>query len=140
MCMTNVSCRWVFSSELPSAESSGHSIYNPSQSSTAQELNGYTWQITYADGSSAQGNVYQDTVKIGSAAVLGQAVEAAQEVSSGFAQDTNNDGLLGLGFSSINTGKALPVLFYTTLTLFSSQAPTPTHISRQCIQSRYPPK
>ncbi len=110
--LTNLCNRWVFSSELPSAESAGHTVYNPSQSSTAQELNGYTWDITYADGSSALGNVYQDTVTIGSAAVTGQAVELAQQVSSGFTQDTSNDGVLGLAFSSINTGTAPRIKFF----------------------------
>lgn len=42
---------------------------------------------------------------MGGITVKGQAVEAAKKVSSQFAQDPNNDGLLGLAFSSINTVK-----------------------------------
>jgi hypothetical protein len=94
---------WVFSSELPSSESAGHTVYNPSRSHTAQELQGYSWNITYGDGSSSSGNVYTDTVTVGGLSVTGQAVELAEEVSSQFVQDTASDGLLGLAFSSINT-------------------------------------
>lgn len=94
---------WVFSSELSSSEQSGHEIYNPSQSSTAQQVSGATWNISYGDGSGASGNVYTDDVTIGGVTVTGQDVELAQQVSSQFVQDTQNDGLVGLAFSSINT-------------------------------------
>lgn len=96
--------RWVFSSELPSSQSSGHIVYDPSQSRTAQQLSGATWNITYGDGSSSSGDVYTDTVTVGGTTVTGQAVELAQQVSTQFQQDANNDGLLGLAFSSLNTG------------------------------------
>jgi Eukaryotic aspartyl protease len=94
---------WVFSTELSSSESSGHTSYNPSKSSTAIELQGYTWNITYGDGSSSSGNVYTDTVTVGGVSVTGQAVELAEEISEQFIEDTGSDGLLGLAFSSINT-------------------------------------
>ena len=98
--------RWVFSSELPRAQQSGHSIYDPSKSDTAEELQGATWNITYGDGSGASGNVYTDTVDVGGTTVTGQAVELASQISDQFQQDENNDGLLGLAFSSINTGES----------------------------------
>lgn len=85
---------------MPSSESSGHKLYNPS---SAQQLNGETWKISYGDGSGASGDVYSDTVTVGGVTVTSQAVEAAQSVSAQFEQDTQNDGLLGLAFSSINT-------------------------------------
>ena len=97
--------RWVFSSELPSAQSSGHSVYNPSKSRTAKKLSGASWQISYGDGSGASGDVYTDTVNVGGTQVTGQAVELASKISAQFQQDENNDGLLGLAFSSINTVK-----------------------------------
>jgi aspergillopepsin I len=96
---------WVFSSELPRAQQSGHSVYNPSKSDTAEELEGATWNITYGDGSGASGNVYLDTVNVGGTEVTKQAVELADTISDQFQQDENNDGLLGLAFSSINTGR-----------------------------------
>ncbi|KAJ5160182.1 uncharacterized protein N7482_007186 [Penicillium canariense] len=92
---------WVFSSELPSSEQSGHSIYKPS--SNASKLSGYSWSITYGDSSSASGDVYKDTVTVGGVTATAQAVEAASKISQQFVNDKNNDGLLGLAFSSINT-------------------------------------
>ncbi|KAJ5587495.1 uncharacterized protein N7459_003260 [Penicillium hispanicum] len=94
---------WVFSSELPESEQSGHSIYKPSSNSS--KLDGYTWSISYGDGSSASGDVYKDTVTVGGVTASGQAVEAAKKISSQFTQNTDDDGLLGLAFSSINTVK-----------------------------------
>lgn len=66
-------------------------------------MSGYTWNISYGDGSGASGTVYADKVVVGSVTATSQAVEAATSVSSQFTQDTANDGLLGLAFSSINT-------------------------------------
>ncbi|KAJ5538486.1 Penicillopepsin-1 [Penicillium frequentans] len=97
---TGSSDLWVFSSELPSSERSGHSYYTPGSGAT--QMSGYTWDISYGDGSSASGNVYKDKVIVGGITVSSQAVEAAKKISSEFVQDTN-DGLLGLGFDSINT-------------------------------------
>ena len=94
--------RWVFSSELPANEQTGHNIYNPANSPTSAVDTGETWNISYGDGSSASGNVYTDVVNVGGTSVTGQAVELAETISSEFAQD-QSDGLLGLAFSSINT-------------------------------------
>ena len=98
---TGSSDLWVFSSELPASERNGHAYYTPS--STARLLSGYTWSISYGDGSGASGNVYTDTVKVGATTASSQAVELAETVSAQFQQDTANDGLLGLAFDSINT-------------------------------------
>ncbi|KIX05418.1 uncharacterized protein Z518_06290 [Rhinocladiella mackenziei CBS 650.93] len=94
---------WVFSSELPESQSSGHTVYDASKSSTARPLEGYTWSITYADGSSASGNVMQDSVTIDNITVGTQAVELATQVSPSFQSDTESSGLLGLSFSTLNT-------------------------------------
>lgn len=53
---------WVYSSELPASERSGHAYYTVSSS---KALSGEKWSITYGDGSGASGNVYADTVVIG---------------------------------------------------------------------------
>jgi aspergillopepsin I len=94
----------VFSSLLPSSDLSGHEYYTSSKSSTYKTLSGATWSISYGDGSSASGVVGTDTVTVGGTTVTGQAVELAKTISSEFQSDTA-DGLLGLAFSSINTGK-----------------------------------
>lgn len=53
---------WVFSSSLPSSESSGHTTFDPSQSSTWSDYDGGSWKISYGDGSSASGTVGFDKV------------------------------------------------------------------------------
>lgn len=94
---------WVYSTLQPSSQQSGHSIYDPTKSSSSQLLVGNTWAIKYGDGSSASGKVYADKVIIGAVTATSQAVEAATSVSSSFLADVNNDGLVGLSFSNINT-------------------------------------
>ncbi|KAJ5782720.1 Peptidase aspartic catalytic [Penicillium paradoxum] len=91
---------WVFSDQLSTSEQSGHDVYD---SSTGTKLSGSTWSISYGDGSSASGDVYTDEVNVGGVVAAEQAVEAADTISSQFVSDKNNDGLLGLAFSSINT-------------------------------------
>ncbi|MCJ1355514.1 MAG: Type I transmembrane sorting receptor [Icmadophila ericetorum] len=99
---TGSSDLWVFSSELPAADQTGHTVYNPSKSSTSKLLSGETWSIEYGDGSSASGNIYTDVVSVGTTTFPTQAVECAKKISSEFVDDTS-DGLLGLAFDSINT-------------------------------------
>lgn len=96
---------WVFSSLLSATDTKGHEIYDPSRSTTAVQKKGYTWNISYGDGSGASGDVYTDTVNVGGTSVAGQAVEVASKISAQFQRDVDSDGLLGLSFSSINTGE-----------------------------------
>ncbi|KAH6647183.1 aspartic peptidase domain-containing protein [Truncatella angustata] len=100
---TGSSDLWVFSTGLASSYQTGHSVYNPSKSTTSKLLSGYSWDISYGDGSGASGTVYTDVVNIGGVSYSAQAVEAATTISTEFTQDTNNDGLVGLAFSTINT-------------------------------------
>ncbi|KAF2666170.1 aspartic protease pep1 [Microthyrium microscopicum] len=104
---------WVFSSLLPSSEQAGHSIYNVA---SGKKITGDTWKISYGDGSGAAGTVYADKVVIGPVTATTQAVEAATSISSAFQQDTDNDGLVGLAFSTINTVSPKPVTtFFDTV-------------------------
>ncbi|KIM74193.1 hypothetical protein PILCRDRAFT_828488, partial [Piloderma croceum F 1598] len=93
---------------LPASQKTGHTIFDPSQSSNWQPLDGYTWSIQYGDKSGASGTVGTDVVTVGGTLVSGQAVEIATQVSSQFVSDTANDGLLGLAFSSANTVRPKP--------------------------------
>ncbi|KAI1371440.1 acid protease [Hypoxylon crocopeplum] len=94
---------WVFNSQLSQAATQGHTVFDPTQSNTFSLMQGATFEISYGDGSGAAGNVGTDTVDIGGATVTQQAVELATAVSQSFVEDTSNNGLLGLAFSSLNT-------------------------------------
>lgn len=96
---------WVFSSLLSATDTAGHQVYDPSRSTTAVQKKGYTWSIRYGDGSGAGGQVYTDTVNVGDTSVTDQAVEVATRISGQFQRDVDSDGLLGLSFSSSNTGE-----------------------------------
>jgi len=105
---TGSSDLWVFSTEMPRSQIKGQTVYNAGASSTAQELQGAKWNITYGDGSTSSGNVYLDVVTVGGLTVASQAVEAAKTVSDEFTADPNSDGLMGLGFSTINSVQPVP--------------------------------
>lgn len=92
--------RWAFSSLQAKSQLSGHDYYTVDPS---KQISGASWKISYGDGSGASGKVYADKVVVGGVTATSQAVEAATSVSAEFAQDVNDDGLLGLAFSSINT-------------------------------------
>lgn len=102
---TGSSDLWVFSSALSAKTVGAHNVYDPTKSSSFQSVPGHSWSISYGDGSGAAGTVGKDTVNIGGATATGQAVEMATAVSASFVKDANNDGLVGLAFSSLNTVK-----------------------------------
>lgn len=99
---TGSSDLWMFSSLLPASLIGNHSAYNPSLSPTYTELENATWSISYGDGSGASGTVGFDTVDVGGTTVDRQCIELATRISTAFTRDPASDGLLGLGFSSIN--------------------------------------
>ena len=107
---------WVFSGQMPSQESAGHSLYRPHLSYGAQAKRGYTWKIEYGDGSGSSGNVFMDKVRIGPITATQMAVECATSVSPSFTSDKNNDGLVGLAMSSLNTVQPKPAkTFFDTI-------------------------
>lgn len=100
---TGSSDLWVFSSETPTSSVNGQTLYEIAKSTTAKQMTGATWQISYGDGSSSSGNVYTDVVTIGNISVTSQAVESATTVSSEFTSDSQSSGLVGLAMSTLNT-------------------------------------
>ena len=100
---TGSSDLWVFSSETPKSMVRGQAVYTPASSTTAKQMRGASWAISYGDGSSCGGSVFTDKVTIGSYTVDSQAVESATKVSTSFTRDSKIHGLLGLGFSNMNT-------------------------------------
>ena len=68
-------------------------------------MTGSSFKISFGDSSHATGNVGTDTVNIGGAIVNNQAVELAADVSASFVKDVQSNGLVGLGFSNVNTIK-----------------------------------
>lgn len=71
---TGSSDLWVYSSDTAAADVDGQTVYNPSDSSTAELQSGETWSISYGDGSSSSGIVYTDVVDVGGVTVTAQAV------------------------------------------------------------------
>ena len=99
---------WVFNTQLSAAATTGHTVFDPTQSKTFALMQGASFQISYGDGSGAAGNVGTDVVSVGGATVQSQAVELATAVSKSFVQDTANNGLMGLAFSKLNTVQPQP--------------------------------
>ncbi|MCJ1328799.1 Type I transmembrane sorting receptor [Thelotrema lepadinum] len=97
---TGSSDLWVLGNTL--AKNGGKHTYFQPGSATQEQ--GASWKISYGDGSSASGTVYQDTVNIGGVSVTSQAVEAATAASTAFTSGAG-DGLVGLAFDNINTVK-----------------------------------
>ena len=88
---------------------SGHTTYDTSSSSTAEDQ-GQTFSLSYGDGSTVSGEVYQDTVTIAGLTATSQAVGAASQYSSGF--ESSNfppDGLMGMAFKEISEYNSDPV-------------------------------
>jgi len=100
---TGSSDLWVFNTQLSSAATKGHALFDPSSSATFKLMKDAQFQIQYGDGSGAAGIVGTDVVNLGGAEVQAQAVELATSVSQSFVDDVATDGLLGLAFSNINT-------------------------------------
>ncbi|KAK5996892.1 Aspartic protease PEP3 [Cladobotryum mycophilum] len=102
---TGSSDLWVFNTQLDASITAGHTNFDPKQSKTFSLLRGAQFLVQYGDGSGAEGIVGTDVVDVGGAVFQKQAVQLATAVSDQFVQDQNNDGLMGLAFSKLNTVK-----------------------------------
>ncbi|KAI5288550.1 Type I transmembrane sorting receptor [Ascosphaera aggregata] len=110
---TGSSDLWVFSSETPKNQRGDHDIYQPS--STGKKIPNSSWSISYLDGSGASGAVYIDKVSIGNVSFDKQGVEAALSASESFTKDSDNDGLIGMAFSSINSARPRQNTFFENI-------------------------
>ena len=93
----------MFNTNLATQDQTGHTVYDPSKSTTAAAVQGATFNISYGDGSGASGPVGTDTVNIGGAVVQSQTIGLPDQVTASFVQDTASNGLVGLAFSELNT-------------------------------------
>jgi hypothetical protein len=105
---TGSSDLWVFNTQMSSQFTAGHTLFDPTKSKTFQAIQGATFQVSYGDGSGAEGNVGTDVVNVGGASFNAQAVEIATAVTQQFVDDQANDGLMGLAFSTLNTVQPQP--------------------------------
>jgi hypothetical protein len=86
----------------------GHTVFDPSRSSTFKKTEGSTWQISCGDGSGASGGVGTDTLILDGVSFENQSIELASKLSAQVVR-SQGDGLLGLAFGSINTVQPTPV-------------------------------
>lgn len=61
-----------------------------------------SFTLSYGDNTSLSGGVAKEQIKVGGLIVDGQAIELPNTVSSGITAD-NSDGIIGLGFRSLNS-------------------------------------
>ncbi|KAF8265089.1 acid protease [Lactarius quietus] len=81
----------------------GHTLYDPSSSSTAEDV-GEKFTLKYEDGATASGEQYTDDVTLAGYVATGQNFGAATTYSSGLESGSfPADGLLGMGHESLLT-------------------------------------
>ncbi|KAF8480127.1 acid protease [Russula ochroleuca] len=96
------------------ASCSGHNLYDPSKSSTAQDLS-KTFSLAYGDGSTVTGEQFTDVVSIVNLTAKSQTLGAATQYSASLSPDQfPSDGLMGMAFQSISQYNA-PPLFQTLI-------------------------
>ena len=79
-------------------------LYDPSSSSTAQEISGESFNLNYGDGSGASGPEYTESVTIGGANLPDFAIGVCNDLRYGSGETSrNSDGPVGLGFQSLNS-------------------------------------
>ncbi|PTB65673.1 acid protease [Trichoderma citrinoviride] len=100
---TGSSDLWVFNTAMDPSLTAGHILYDPTKSKTFKQIQGAQFLVQYGDGSGAEGVVGTDVVDVGGAVFDAQAVEIATAVTQQFVDDQQNDGLMGLAFSTLNT-------------------------------------
>ncbi|KAF9139943.1 hypothetical protein BG015_001844 [Linnemannia schmuckeri] len=95
---------WFPSSTCTAAACRKHTRFNAAQSSTYQK-DGRQWSISYGDGSTASGFLGSDMIDVGGIQVR-QTIGLATAESAQFGSSPD-DGLFGLGFSTIESVKGV---------------------------------
>ncbi|KAH9948108.1 aspartic peptidase domain-containing protein [Amylocystis lapponica] len=101
---TGSSDLWVPASGCDSC--GNHSKYTSGSSSTFKKESG-SFDISYQDGSTAEGDVATDTVSVAGVSVTGQKFSPVTTESGEFQKDPA-DGLMGLAFTAISSLKTSP--------------------------------
>ena len=114
----------MFSTELSAEEQGTHTIYNPKKSPNYVPIVGGTFNISYADDTSLEGKVANDSVTIAGITSNQQALELPYSFSSGII-DNPADGIVGLGFRTLNS-------------ICSSHGPDPGNKPHTCPQGSVP--
>ncbi|KAH7911439.1 aspartic peptidase domain-containing protein [Hygrophoropsis aurantiaca] len=87
----------------------GHTIYDPSHSSTSIDI-GKTFSLQYGDNSTVAGEQYNDTVTVMGLTATSQTFGVAMQYSNGFVRSQfPADGLMGMGFKAIAEYNTNPV-------------------------------
>jgi len=97
---TGSSDLWVSDSSCKDAGCSGKKKYTAKKSSTSSKQPG-KFNITYGDGSTVSGSIYQDTVNVAGVKVKKQYFSSVNTTAPSMADDPS-DGILGLAFPSIS--------------------------------------
>lgn len=134
---TGSSDLWVFNTQLGTGSGAGHRVFDPQRSQTFRLMPGASFNISYGDGSGAVGNVGTDVVDVGGASFPNQTVQLATAVSKSFVEDQNNDGLMGLAFSKINTVKPVKQATFFDNVKDSLAAPVFTADLRKAASGSY---
>jgi hypothetical protein len=109
---TGSSDTWMPSSQCTQTACNGHNKYDASASSTSVAVPSKQLDVSYGDGSTTSGPVYQDTVTVAGLSATGQTIGAATALSGNF-DSSPTDGLVGLGYQSLSQLQASP--FFATL-------------------------
>jgi Eukaryotic aspartyl protease len=87
-------------------------------------MRGSTWSITYADGTTASGDVYMDEIDVGGTIALSQPLGVALQISPALQGDAA-DGILGLAASSLNTSMSGLMFAGSQHLIIGTVMPTP---------------
>ncbi|KAL2129386.1 hypothetical protein VTI74DRAFT_7882 [Chaetomium olivicolor] len=90
---------WVYSSEMRKSVAGDRPVWVIEDSETAKKVGNATWTIAYGDGSRAWGNVYTDTLCLGTITLANATIESAVSASLSLTFDLDLDGIFGLAYN-----------------------------------------